>query len=419
MRVGRQVFCSALVFAALAGTALAAPAHWVASWAASQMIADPANALPPDQMTDSTLRQVIRLSIGGKELRLVLSNAFGTTPLHLKAVHLAAALPGGAIDPASDHPLTFDGRSDVTIPVGAAYVSDPLVMPVKAEADLAISIHYDTPPVVQTSHPGSRQTSYLVPGDHLTDAQLTGAKTVDHWYQIAAIEVLVEPKASAIVALGDSITDGRGSTTNGNDRWTNVLASQLQANPNARHFAVLNAGIGGNCVLRQCLGPNVLSRLEHEVFTPSGVSTVVVYEGVNDLGGLTREHPATPEEHSDLVARLIGGYQQIATRAHAHGMKAYIGTILPYGCNSYYHPDAANEADRAAVNGWIRSQKLFEGVVDFDAVLRDPSHPDRLNSAYDSGDCLHPSAAGYKVMGTVAAQVLAKASPVARKGRKK
>lgn len=419
MRVGRQALCGALMFAALTGTALAAPEHWVSSWATSEMIADPANALPADQMTDSTLRQVIRLSIGGKGLRLVLSNAFGTAPLHLKAVHVAAALAGGAIDPASDHALTFDGRSDVTIPAGAAYVSDPVAVPVKAEADLAISIHYDAPPAVQTSHPGSRQTSYVLPGDHLADAQFSGAKTAEHWYQIAAIEVLAEPKAAAIVALGDSITDGRGSTTNGNDRWTNVLASQLQANPKTRHLAVLNSGIGGNCVLRQCLGPNALSRLEREVFTPPGVSTVVVFEGVNDLGGLTREHPVTPAEHNDLVAHLIGGYSQIATRAHAHGMKAYIATITPYGCNTYYHPDAANEADRTAINSWIRTQKLFEGVIDFDAAVRDPSHPDRLNPSYDTGDCLHPSAAGYKVMGTVAAQVLSEAPRAAREGRKK
>lgn len=403
---------------ALVAFSMAASAQWVTSWATSQMVADAANALPADQMTETTLRQNVRLSIGGKVLRLSLSNAFSPAALHLKGVHIAKSLPGGAIDPASDRVLTFAGKTDVTIPAGAAYLSDPVTLALPPEADVAISILYEAPPAVQTSHPGSRQTSYILAGDHLSDTQFSGAKTVDHWYQIDSIQVDAAPKAFAVVALGDSITDGRGSTTNGNDRWTNVMAAAFQASPKTNSIAVLNSGIGGNCVLRQCLGPNALSRLEREIFTPPGVSAVIVYEGVNDLGGLTREKPATPEEHARLVADLIAGFVQIADRAHAHGMKVYIATIPPYGANTYYHPDAANEADRAALNGWIRTQKRFEGVIDFDTVMRDPSHANLLNPAYDTGDGLHPNAAGYKVMGTAAAKVLA-ASVREKIGRKK
>ena len=323
---------------ALGNAAWAAPtgkkashAQWVASWATAQQIVEPANMLAPADLADATLRQIVRLSIGGKAYRLLLSNTFGSEPLHLSSVHIATALGGDAIDPASDRALTFAGKTDVVIPPGAQWLSDPVPAPVGALADLAVTIHYETAPVIETGHPGSRQTSYVLAGDHVAEARLTGAKTADHWYQIAAIDVLTAaPRAGAIVALGDSITDGRGSTTNGNDRWTNVLAARLQADPRTRAVAVLNAGQGGNCVLRQCLGPNAVSRIERDVLAPAGVSAVVMLEGVNDLGGLTVRNPASAEDHAALVAHLIAGYQQVAIRAHARGLKAYIATILPY-----------------------------------------------------------------------------------------
>jgi lysophospholipase L1-like esterase len=402
----RQVARALAVVALAAVSAGAAEAGWVASWAAAQQVVEPNNMLPPAELTDATLRQVVRLSIGGKAYRLLLSNAFGTAPLHLKSVHVARWRGGATIAPESDRALTFSGASDVTIPAGAAYLSDPVPVAVAPLADLAISIHYDTAPVVETGHPGSRMTSYVLAGDHTADASLAGAKMVDHWYQIASIEVLAEPKASALAVVGDSITDGRGSTTNRNDRWTNILAAQLQSHPATRTTAVLNAGFGGNCVLSQCLGPNALSRLERDVLAPPGVTTVVVFEGINDLGRLTIDHPVPPPQHAALVAQLIAGYQQIAVRAHGHGLKTYIGTILPYAGNATYHPDAASEADRTAVNTWIRAQKLYDGVIDFDVRLRDPARADRLNPLYDSGDFLHPSPAGYRVMGELAAAVL-------------
>ena len=395
---------AAAVIATMMATAMMATAapkaadHWLTSWATAQQIVEPKNMLAPEEMRDATLRQVVRLSLGGRAVRLVLSNAFGTAPLHLQAVHLARARGADRIDPASDKTVA----SDLTIPAGATWVSDAIALPVAAFADLAISIHYDTAPAVETGHPGSRQTSYLIAGDHLGDETLAGAKPVEHWYQIAAIEVATTAKG-AVAVLGDSITDGRGSTTNGNDRWTNVLAERLKTE------AVLNAGLGGNCLLSQCLGPNAISRIERDVLAPAGVTAVIVLEGINDLGGLTVTAPVPAEDHNRLVQNLIAGYRQIALRAHGRGLKAYVGTILPYMGAANYHPDAANEADRNAINAWIRRQREFDGVIDFDAAMRDPLATDRLNPVYDSGDHLHPSPAGYRVMGEVAAKALRRA----------
>ena len=392
------------------GAAQAGPAHWVASWSPSQQIAEPENMLAPEVLKDATLRQVVRLTIGGTAYRLRLSNAFGTEPLHLNAVHVAKPAGPGEIDPAGDRALTFSGHGDVIIPAGATYLSDPVAVPVTPFSDMAITIRYGEPPVVQTSHPGSRATSFVAPGDHVSDARLEGAKPVDHWYQIAGIDVAAVPGASVVVALGDSITDGRGSTTNGNDRWTDVLARLLAARPASRNTAVLNAGLGGNRLLNDVKGPNTLARFDRDVLAPPGVTTVIVLEGINDLGTLTREHPVPFAEHDLLVNRMIAAYEQIASRAHAHGLKIYIGTIMPFMGTEFYHPDAANEADRNAVNAWIRVQKQFDGVIDFDKVMRDPLHPDHLNPAYDVGDLLHPGPAGYRVMGETAAAALTPAA---------
>jgi len=381
------------------------PAHWVASWATSQQLPEPKNALAPETLKDATLRQVVRLSLGGSSFRLRLSNAFGTQPLHLLAVHVARPEGAGGIDPATDLALTFAGQPDVIIPAGASYLSDPVARTVAPFEDLAISIHYGEPPVGETGHPGSRATSFLAPGDQVSAAELTGVQTVDHWYQIAAVEVTA--KGSALVVLGDSITDGRGSTTNGNDRWTDVLAHDLKAYSQTRTLSVLNAGLGGNRLLDDGLGPNTLARFDRDVLARPGVSAVLVLEGINDLGTLTANGPLPLADHDRLVQRMIAAYGQIAARAHAQGLKAYIGTVMPYMGTDIYHPDAANEADREAVNAWIRGQKRFDGVIDFDKLMADPAAIDHLNPAYDTGDHLHPSPAGYRVMGKAAAAFLA------------
>ena len=415
-----------LVLAAglVASAAVAAPhkvwprkaeVHWVASWATSEQVPKPADVLPPDVLTNATLRQVVHLSIGGTALRLKISNVFGSTPLHLTAVHIATPAGRGAIDPATDRALTFDGRPDVTIPAGAAYVSDPLPMKVAPFSDLAISIHYDNPPSPETSHPGSRATSFILAGDHVSDASLPDAKLLDHWFQIASIEVAAAPQAAAVVALGDSITDGRGSTTNGNDRWTDALARQLAQNPATRNLSVLNAGLGGNRILADDVtgGPGALSRLDRDVFSAVGARYLIVLDGINDLGVLTRDHAVSDAEHQALVEQMIAAYKQITLQAHVHGIKVFCATIMPDGGNDYYHPDAVNNADRGEINAWLRIQHECDGVIDFDAALRDPAHPDQLRPVYDSGDHLHATPAGYRLMGELAARALiAPASPV-------
>jgi lysophospholipase L1-like esterase len=374
---------------------------WVASWGASQQVPESQNAIPLGDLRDATVRQIFHLSVGGPALRVHLSNAFGTEALHFTSVHIARPVSNAssAIDVATDRALTFDGKSDVSVPPGAEYLSDPLEFAVAPLTDLAVTIHLESPPAGETGHPGSRATSYYVHGDSVSAANLTEPKHVDHWYQVSEIDVASAPQARAVVALGDSITDGHGATTNGNDRWTDVLARRLQGSPNTRNIGVSNQGIGGNHLLTDGLGPNSLARFDRDVLAPANVQWVIVFEGVNDLGGLARDGEVSPAEHAALVQRVIAAYQQIITRAHAHGLRVYGATITPFVGSDYYHPGLLGESDRQAVNLWMRASGHFDAMIDFDAVVRDPLYPDQFLPGYDSGDHLHPSPAGYKAMG--------------------
>jgi lysophospholipase L1-like esterase len=378
---------------------------WVASWGASQQIPEPQNAMASEDLRDATVRQIFHLSMGGAMLRVHLSNAFGTEALHFTSVHVARPVSSSspAIDPATDRALTFAGSDDVTVPAGAEFVSDALNYQVAALSNLSVTFHLDAPPATQTGHPGSRATSYFVHGDRVSAPSLPTAKHVDHWYQVSEIDVLAPPDtasgAASVVVLGDSITDGHGATTNGNDRWTDVLAQRLQASSTTRNIGVSNQGIGGNHLLSDGLGPNALARFDRDVLGPAGVRWVILFEGVNDLGGLARDGEVTPEEHAALVRRVLSVYEQIIVRAHAHGMRVFGATVTPYAGSDYYHPGRLSEADRQAVNAWIRASGHFDAVIDFDEVVRDPRHPDRLLPALDCGDHLHPSPSGYRAMG--------------------
>jgi lysophospholipase L1-like esterase len=386
-----------------AATATADPGErWVATWAASQQIPEPHNALPVEDLEDATLRQIVRVHIGGDKLRVRFSNTFGTAPLRIASATIAwSADPASPrIDVASLQSLTFNGKGGTIIPAGAEYWSDSVPLAIKPGTDLTVSIHLPDAPAQQTSHPGSRATSYHVHGDHTAAADLPGAKTVDHWYLLAAIETVSEA-GSAVVVLGDSITDGNGVKPNTNQRWTDFLSARLRADSGLKDMAVLNAGLGGNRLLLDGLGPNALARFDRDVLTSPGVTHLIVLEGVNDLGTLTRDAPASAEEHAALVERMIGALRQIATRARARGIKVIGATILPYGGSAYYHPDAANEADRQAVNAWIRAPGNFDGVIDFDAALRDPARPTHLRADRDNGDGLHPSIDGYRAMAEI------------------
>ena len=379
---------------------LPAPPAWIETWAASQQIPEPANALPAAEMQDVTIRETFHLSLGGPAIRVRLSNAFGTEPLTFAAVHVArpATVGSAAIVPGSDTEVTFSGSASVTVPAGAEYWSDPVAFPVKALSSVSVSFYLATPPAQQTGHPGSRATTYFVHGDQVAAADWPGAQHVDHWYQVSGIEVPSPPDGGDVVALGDSLTDGHATTTNGNNRWTDDLAERLQASPETQNIGVLNEGLGGNRLLRDGLGPNALARVDRDVLAQAGARWVIVLEGVNDLGTLTKNGPVPPAEHHALVQQILTGYEQIVLRAHAHGLKAIGGTLTPFVGSDYYHPGPESEADRLAINAWIRTPGHFDAVVDFDKVIRDPEHPEHMLPQYDSGDHLHPSVAGYRAM---------------------
>ena len=374
--------------------------HWTGAWASAQQVPEPRNALPADALNDATLRQIVRLTLGGPRLKVRVSNAFGTTPLKVTAVRVARPLSpdGAAIDPATERAVTFAGQAAVTIPAGADYLSDPVDLPTRALSDLAVTMLVETAPAQQTSHPGSRATSYVLRGDHVAAADLPGALKTDHWFQLSGVEVEQDAPAGAVAILGDSITDGYGVKPNTNLRWPDALAQRLQADPRTARLAVLNLGIGGNRVLLDGLGPNAAARFDRDVLMQARVSHLIILEGVNDLGTLTRDAPVSPQAHAALVAQVTTAYAQMVQKARARGIKAIGATIMPYGGTAYYHPDAQNELDRQAINAWIRKPGNFDAVIDMDKALRDPARPDRLSPAYDSGDQLHPSMEGYRAM---------------------
>lgn len=382
-----------LVCAACAGTAVdsGAAAKWVGSWGAAQQLVEPGNNPPSPGLSNNTLRQIVRVSIGGDSLRLRLSNEFSAGQVTFQAVYIALSAGGGAIDPGTDRILTFAGRPAITVLPGTAVTSDPIAFMLQPRADVAITIHYGVSPPQITGHPGSRTSSYLLSGDAARNVRFTGAVTTDHWYNINAIDVLASPVAACVAILGNSITDGRGSTTNMQNRWPDVLSESLFRDSSTRHVGVINSGIGGNCVLSGGLGPTGVSRFDRDVLDQRGVRWAVVYEGVNDIGRVTSADAATA-----TADNLIDAYRQMIARAHAKRVRIYGATILPFNGHSYYNQ--YSELCRSTVNAWIRASGNFDACIDFDRVMRNPLDTTRLISTYQN-DGLHPDAAGYRTMG--------------------
>jgi lysophospholipase L1-like esterase len=300
----------------------------------------------------------------------------------------------GAIKPDSDKPLTFDGQPTVSIPAGAPMYSDPLDFNLAPLSDVVITIHFTSVPGILTTHPGSRATSYLQSGDAVSSADLSHALHFDRWYFLSGIDVMAKGSSAAVITFGDSITDGARTTTNANTRWPDDLARRLQANRKTADVAVLNEGIGGNRILHDVVGANALARFDRDVLAQSGVRWLIILEGVNDLGGIPGA--ATSHEQPPSAEDLIAAYEQIILRAHAHNIRVYGATILPYEGAFYF--SAEGEADRQKINNWMRTSGKFDGVIDFDAATRDAKDPAHLVAAADSGDHLHPGDAGYKMM---------------------
>jgi lysophospholipase L1-like esterase len=373
---------------------------WVGTWASAQAEPWAEHVLANDTLKGATLRQLVRISIGGKRIRLRISNAFGRSPLKVDAVDVALAIAPGSprIVAATDRGVRFSGERSFAIPAGSEYLSDPVELNVSALATLAISIHFEEQNQPQTGHPGSRATSYVVSGNHVSDADFAGALRFDRWYYLTGVDVEPIGSASSIAIVGDSITDGFGVRPNTNTRWPDFLMERLQASPATRALGVLNLGIGGNRILDDGLGPNAMARFERDVLLRSGVKYLIILEGVNDLGTLTRDAPVSADEHRALVGRMIAAYRQMVARARERGIKVIGATIMPYGGSKYYHPAPESEADRQALNAWIRTVGNVDGVIDFDAAMRDPVSPHLLKTEYDSGDGLHPSTAGYRAM---------------------
>ena len=364
--------------------------EWVGTWGTAVQLTEPSNLPPSPGLSGNTLRQVVHVSLGGSRLRMHFSNRFGTEPVTLEAVHLANSLGGSAIDTSSDRALAFGGSSpSVTIPPGGSAVSDPFEYALRPLSDVAVTIRFGETSAAVTGHPGSRTTSYLQDGNAVAAPEMPSAAQADRWYIIAGIDV-VAPGAAAVVTLGNSITDGRGSGTNRQNRWPDELARRLQADRRTADVAVLNMGIGGNCVLKACLGPSALDRFERDVLDRPGARWLIILEGVNDIGN------AGPAQVDAVADDLIEAYRQMAEQARSEGIRVYGATILPFGGSFYDTPE--REQARSKVNVWIRSSGAFDAVIDLDAALRDPDDPTRLRPEADTGDHLHPNEQGYRMI---------------------
>ncbi len=382
--------------------------HWVGTWATALVEQAAIPGVPETQgpsVANQTLRQIVRVSLGGDRVRVVLSNAFGTMPLEVGAAQIARRAKNAAIVGSSRRALTFGGRDSATIPAGAVIFSDPVALAVPALSDLAIDLYLpgdigaSGSPL--TTHSGASQTNFLsTAGNHTGANELPIETTLPSWFFLSRVEVSVDDGVGAVVLLGDSITDGTGSTSDTNNRWPDHLARRLRA-ANIP-MGVLNLGIAGNRVLSDGAGVSALARFDRDVVAQSGATHVVVLEGINDLG-LARNQLGMPRSDTPpTAADIIAGHKQIITRAWAHGLTVYGATLTPFeGTAISVVPDywtAEGDVTRQAVNEWIRTSGAYDAVIDFDAVVRDPASPMKFLPEYDSGDHLHPGDVGYEAM---------------------
>jgi lysophospholipase L1-like esterase len=395
-----------LAFTIMLATAVAHGENrrWIASWSAAPLPPGPAMGPFPatPSFADQTIRQIVRLSAGGTRIRLRLTNEYGTKPLLIGAAYVALANADGSVQAGKGQPVSFGGKPTTTIPAGSPLLSDPIDLPAKPLSSLSISIFLpeDTGPC--TCHATGLQTAYISELGDFTNKIFTPSRTMQFRAFLSGIEVQTSMAAKTIVVLGDSISDGIGSTVDANRRWPDLLAERLTRSDRSKAWGVVNLGISGNRVLNDGAGVSALARFDRDVLAVPGAAYVIIFEGINDIG-ISYGHFEGPmaavfqslvPAHKPTAEALIAGYRQLIERAHAKGMKAYGATIAPFDGAAYYSSEG--EAVRQEVNSWIRSGGGFDAVLDFDAILRDAARPTRLADAFQSGDHLHGSDAGYQ-----------------------
>ncbi|HZQ22792.1 MAG TPA: SGNH/GDSL hydrolase family protein [Terriglobales bacterium] len=391
--------------------------HWIGTWAAAPQPAAPGRL---QRFQNQTLRLIVHTSAGGRKIRIKVSNLYGEHSLFIGGAHIARRAEGADIDPATDRALKFHGQSSTNVAAGSMVVSDPIALDVPALSDLAISLFLPETTEVKTAHVLAKQTSYVSPenGDSTAKVKFPVSKKISDWPLLTGVDVEASPRGAAIVAFGSSLTDGDGTDSDSNGRWPDVLAERLQKSAGRNiELGVLNEGIIGNRLLSDSpkraaggrfgavLGEAGLSRFERDVLAQSGAKYAIVGIGINDIG---MPGSLTPASESIKAENVIDGYRQLITRAHQRGVRI-IGTTNPPFENAFldlgppgppitfYTPE--KESVRRKVNEWILKGGEFDGVVDFDSVLRDPSHPTQLLPSYDSGDHLHPNNAGCRAEG--------------------
>ena len=373
--------------------------NWISTWGTAQQLAIPARAVPsgvtyPQKVADQTVRMVARATVGGKAVRVALSNSFGYSPVRIDAAQIARLAEASAIRPGSNRSLTFGGNASVLLMPGAQIYSDPVEYEVTAQADLVVSLYLASDSGPTTAHPIGLRSAWLAPGNQVAAPQLQDASQFKSYLWLAGIEVLADPKAATIVAFGDSITDGYSTTPDADMPWPSILARRLAAQRNQPPRAVINMGISGNRVLREGAGSSALARFDRDVLSRPGVRWVLLLEAINDISytsiaGL----PATEKTTAD---ELIAGYRMLIARAHMHGISIIGCTLTPFeGVPTFAE---SGEVMRQTVNKWIRESGEFDAVVDFDAAVRDPAAPRRMLAQYDSRDHIHPNDVGNKAM---------------------
>jgi lysophospholipase L1-like esterase len=403
MRSGLLAICLLLV------PQLGAPEKdsWMVTWAAAPEAAEPGSKDPLLHLEQQTVRERVRVSGGGGQIRLRLSNEYGATPLLVGSVTVAVPSDAASVAAGSIRQVMFGGQKAVTIPAGAPVLSDPVAFPVAYGSEISISLYFPNRVITPTVHQLALKRAVVsLRGDHTQEEKMQGASQSGKWLLISAVLVPSQAGQRVVAAFGDSIVDGDGSTPDADLNWPNDLIRRLGKAPDGAKVGVVNAGIAGNRLLNDgpmaSLGVSGLARFERDALALPGLTQIILLEGVNDIGfpGAKLEDLTLAEAADQRTADdLIWGYRQLIARAHARGIKVIIATLTPFeGVDLPGYYSESKEAARQAANKWIRTSSEFDGVIDFDAVVRDPDHPSRILSRFASEDHLHPNDAGYQAM---------------------